>query len=107
MNPRRGEVFVANLYGEEVPVVVVSRDSANANRIIVIVPAVPRELLVVIDYGLVVVPQGILGIAGEWVFLCANVRSLRLDQLTSSAGTLPPRLMSKIDSALRGVLNLN
>jgi mRNA-degrading endonuclease toxin of MazEF toxin-antitoxin module len=89
--------------------VVVSRNSINdANPIIVIVPAVPKEQLEVTGYGhLVVVPQGTIEIQGEWVFVCTHVRSLRLDQLTAPAGTLPPRVMTKIDSALRTVLELN
>jgi mRNA-degrading endonuclease toxin of MazEF toxin-antitoxin module len=107
--PRRGDVFVASISGQEVPVVVVSRNSINdANPIIVIVPAVPKEQLEVTGYGhLVVVPQGTIEIQGEWVFVCTHVRSLRLDQLTAPAGTLPPRVMTKIDSALRTVLELN
>src|SRR5882762_8406473 len=101
--PRRGDIFVASVTGQEVPVLVVSRNSINdANPTIVIVPAVPKEQLPDIGYGhLVVVPQGIIAVEGEWVFVCTNVRSLRPDQLTASAGALPPRLMTKIDGALR------
>ena len=107
--PRRGDVFLASISGQEVPVVVVSRNSINdANPIVVVVPAVPKEQLEVIAYGhLVVVPQGAIGVQGEWVFVCTNVRSLRLDQLTTSAGALSPRLVTKIDNALRTVLELN
>ena len=107
--PRRGDVFVASISGQEVPVVVVSRNSINdANPIIVIVPAVPKEQLEVTDYGhLVVVPEKTVQVEGEWVFVCTHVRSLRLDQVTASAGALPPRLMTKIDGALRMVLELN
>jgi mRNA-degrading endonuclease toxin of MazEF toxin-antitoxin module len=107
--PRRGDVFVASISGQDIPVVVVSRDSINdANPIIVIVPAVPKEQLGILGYGhLVVLPQGVVAIEGEWVFVCTHVRSLHVDQLTSSAGVLPPRLMTKIDSALRTVLDLN
>jgi len=59
--------------------VVVSRNSINdANPMIV--PAVPKEQLQDVAYGhLVVVPQGIIALEGEWVFLCTHVRSLRLD----------------------------
>jgi mRNA-degrading endonuclease toxin of MazEF toxin-antitoxin module len=48
-----------------------------------------------------------MAVEGEWVFVCTNVRSLRRDQLTVSAGALPPHLMTKIDGALRMVLELN
>jgi mRNA-degrading endonuclease toxin of MazEF toxin-antitoxin module len=90
-------------------VVVVSRNSINdANPVVVIVPAVPKEQLEVSAYGhLVVVSQGVIDLEGEWVFVCTHVRSLRLDQLTTLAGALPPRLMTRIDSALRTVLDLN
>lgn len=107
--PRRSEVFVASISGQEVPVVVVSRDSINdANPIIVIVPAAPKEQFGVVSYGhLVVLPQGVVAVEGEWVFVCTHLRSLHVGQLARSAGALPPRLMAKIDSALRTALGLN
>ena len=106
---RRGDVFVATVSGQQVPVVVVSRDSINhASPIIVIVPAVLRERLPVIRYGnLVVLPPGTTSLGDEWVFDCTQVRSLGLDELTAPAGTLPQGVMTKIDSALRTVLQLN
>ena len=107
--PRRGDVFVASISGQAVPVVVVSRNSINdANPIIVIVPAAPKEQFKGAAYGhLVVAPEGTIRLKGEWVFVCTHVRSLRLDQLTASAGALPPHLMTKIAGALRSVLELN
>lgn len=107
--PRRGDVFVARVIGRDVPVVVVSSNSVNdASPTIMIVPALPKEELQGATYpNLVVVPQGTIAIEGEWVLVCTNVRSLRPDQLTVSAGTLPARLMTRIDNALRTVLQLN
>src|ERR1700684_2472158 len=98
--PRRGEVYVATISGQQIPVAVVSRNSLNdASPIIVIVPAVSKGELEVTAYGnLVVLPPGATSLGGEWVFVCTHVRSLLLDQLTSPAGTLPPRVMTRIEN---------
>lgn len=104
---RKGDVYTVRLGAEELPVVVVSRDTINANSpVVVVVPVTERSSKARIYPSHVVLRPGDGGLTAASIVLTEQVRAMGRTRLSQYVGHLAPQSVREIEVALKVTLDL-
>ena len=113
-NPVRGDVFSARLDpaegGEQAgtrPVIVVSRDSINANSpVVVVVPVTDAANVRRIYPSQAKLPKGAGGLRMESVAKAEQIRAVQISRFVGYYGRLERNLMTRVEDAILITLSL-